>query len=86
MFERVTARVTDRLTSFEAADILRLAGLTKPFVVTDALAALVALIKDDLTPRNIGAHHQFVTAEAEDALCAVCGCAESENAPECRWN
>ncbi len=86
IYNRVIAQVEERLTSFEAFEILKNAKLAEPFGITNTQEKLVELVKREVSPQKLGAHHQYIAGEAEEALCAVCGSSEAENAPDCRWD
>jgi hypothetical protein len=86
IYKKVIELVEERLRSHDAFEILRNPKLREPFGITNAQEELVELVKTGLSPKKLGAHHQYITGEENDATCAVCGADEVENAPECRWN
>ena len=86
MFERIKAKMVTELVSHKAFDILKAIDPSSPFTITEAQIKLTSLLGEEVTPKSVGAHHQYINGEAEDATCAICGSNEVEQAPECCWN
>ena len=83
-YERVMEQVRLRLASYDAVDIVRKADTSTPFGAQTLLAQLIELAFE-VTPAKAGATHQYVGDDANEAVCAVCGSTQAENAPECTW-
>ena len=74
------------LLSHKAFDILKRIDPSSPLTITEAQAELTSLLVIEVQPKSVGAHHQYINGEAEEATCAICGSNEAEEAPECCWN